>query len=87
VAVSTGGNRRMIAFHSFSESEFQRDANDAVVPTQIADRFNNVNITIVIDGDGDGMVDVPNEGSLHMPVTAYVDEDPALGSPAYTLWD
>jgi prepilin-type N-terminal cleavage/methylation domain-containing protein len=84
---STGGNRRMIGFHSFSESEFQRDDSDLVVLDQLADRFNNVNIKILIDGDGDGFITPTGASALRMPVTAYVEADAVLGAPDYTLWD
>jgi hypothetical protein len=77
----------MIGFHSFSESEFQRDDSDLVVPDQLADRFNNVNIKILIDGDGDGFITPTGASALRMPVTAYVEADAVLGAPDYTLWD
>lgn len=88
---SVGGNRRLIAFHSFSESEFFIDSSDDVDPTQIADRFNNTNITFVIDGDGDGEITVQDKNGdpkdIRALVSAYVEEDDALGAPAYSLVD
>ncbi len=94
-AKSSGdGNRRQISFHSFSETEFLLDSSDNVDPTKIADRFNNTNIVIVIDANGDGVVkpspqstalSVPSNG-IRTNVTAYVDEGDD-GSPAYSLWD
>ena len=85
--VSTGGNRRRIAIHSFSESEYFLKDNDTIDYNIIADRFNNSQIFIVIDGDGDGVVSVPVNSKLRCTVTAYAD---ITGSPectAYTLYD
>jgi len=85
--VTEGGNRRQIAFHSFSESEFLLNDDDTVDDTQLADRFNNTDITIRIDGDGDGQIDLPGGRTIKQGVTAYVEEDDTLGSPGYTLYD
>ena len=86
-----GGNRRLISFLSFSESEFFLDDSDAVDPTQIADRFNNTNITIVIDGNGDQKVTVKdsmgNNKEIRALVSAYVEEDDEIGAPRYSLAD
>ena len=86
-----GGNRRLISFLSFSESEFFLDDSDAVDPTQISDRFNNTNITIVIDGNGDQKVTVKdsmgNNKEIRALVSAYVEEDDEIGAPGYSLAD
>lgn len=90
-----GGNRRSIAFHSFSESEFYLEDNDEMSRTQLADRFNNRNIFIEIDGDGDGRVEPAPTGTfpqapenpLRTTVTAWVEPDDAVGGPGYSLWD
>ncbi len=91
-AVQTGGNRRSIGFHSFSESEFLLNDDETIDDSTIADRFNNTNIFIVIDDDADDEVTVPktdgssNTKDVKTPVTAYVsanDDD----SPAYYLYD
>ena len=88
---SVNGNRRMISFLSFSESEFFLDNNDAVDSTQLVDRFNNKNIIIVIDGDGDQEVQVrDSSGStkdIRALVSAYVQEDGDIGAPGYSLAD
>ena len=91
---SEGGNRRRIGFHSFSESEFLVDDSDVVSQTELADRFNNTNLNLMIDGDGDGFVKPsisgdkgPNAPSqpIRTNVTAWVEgtED----APGYALWD
>ena len=85
--VSTGGNRRRIAFHSFSESEFFYNDDDTIDVSTIADRFNNSRIFIVIDGDGAGNVSVPGNSKLKSPVTAYVVKDTETDAPAYSLYD
>ena len=94
---SEGGNRRRIAFHSFSESEFFINILDKVDFTVVADRFNNDQIYIVIDGDGDNEITVPDPSSpfsktktLKSPITAYtleVDTDDAPSAPSYFLYD
>ena len=86
-----GGNRRLISFLSFSEAEFFLKDDDSVDPAQLADRFNNTNITIVIDGNGDQKVTVKDStGSnkvVRALVSAYVEEDEIIGAPAYSLAD
>ena len=86
-----GGNRRLISFLSFSESEFFLDDSDAVDPTRIADRFNNTKITIVIDGDGDQKVTVKDsmneDKEIRALVSAYVEKDDDIGAPRYSLAD
>ena len=74
------GNRRKVAYHNFSESEFFISYDDIVSVDQISDRFNNVNISIEIDTDGDGFVkpsptDNAPDNPIRTPVTAYVDAD------------
>jgi len=87
----TGGNRRLISFLNFSESEFFLDDSDAVDPTRIADRFNNTKITIVIDGDGNNKVTVIDamgeDKEIRALVGAYVEEDIDIGAPRYSLAD
>jgi hypothetical protein len=91
-SVSFGGNRRRIGFHSFSESEFWLNTSDVVSQTQLADRFNNTYIFIVVDTDGDGFV-APSgpgtsEGTIRTNVTAYVGTDTIdPENPTYKLWD
>ncbi|WPJ97648.1 prepilin-type N-terminal cleavage/methylation domain-containing protein [Coraliomargarita algicola] len=76
--VAFGGNRKMVAFHSFGESEFYYDEATAVVSsTQLADRFNNTNITILIDSNGDGRLDVPGQSQVKAGVTAYALDNPS----------
>ncbi len=95
--VAVGGNRRRQSFHSFSENEFLFDQDtDTYSTTQLADAFDNVNIVIVIDTDGDNIVDpsptdssltVPS-GGVRTPITAYVDSDSSNPkNPTYSLWD
>ena len=90
------GNRRRIAFHSFSESEFLFDGRtDTVSTTQLADRFGNILIHLRIDGNGDGFVtpDVAGSGDPEAPgqvrgeVTAWVEENSDEGFPGYGLWN
>jgi len=89
--VAVGGNRRGIEFLSFSESELFRDDNDDVVLTRLSDRFNNPNIVIVVDTDGNGYVspDGPtaSEGRIKTAVTAYVTSGGDDNFQDYKLWD
>jgi prepilin-type N-terminal cleavage/methylation domain-containing protein len=88
--VAFGGNRRQIALHSFAEYEFLLNDDDTVSSTALADRFNNQNIVIVIDGDGDGKLNVPDGSGnkdIKAFVTAYAIKDDTLGAPAYYLYD
>ena len=77
----------------FSVAEFYLQPDGTVVPTKVADRFNNTNIYIVIDGDGDGQIKVPipsdvsSSQVLRTTVTAYVEADDNNGYPAYYLYD
>ena len=86
-SISTGGNRRRVAFHSFSESEFFYKDDDTIDVSTLADRFNNTQIFIAIDGDGDGEVSVPGNTKLKSPVTAYVVTDTTTDAPGYSLYD
>jgi prepilin-type N-terminal cleavage/methylation domain-containing protein len=93
--VTEGGNRRRIAFHSFSESEFLVGDDDTVSLTQLSDRFNNPVIKILIDGNGDNQVKPSPDGNspsapknpIRTNVTAWVEGDDDLGFPGYSLWD
>jgi prepilin-type N-terminal cleavage/methylation domain-containing protein len=92
---SVGGNRRQISFHDFAEKEFYIGSNDRPIHTQLADGFNNVNICIMIDGDGDGFL--KPRPSLSSPkrlkqairgkITAWVESDNLKLYPSYTLWE
>lgn len=85
------GNRRLIDFYNFSESDFLK--GDAATG-KIADRFDNINIFIAIDGDGDGLIkglpdpDNPSGTKLDIrtKVTAFVKRD-SKGNPDYYLYN
>jgi prepilin-type N-terminal cleavage/methylation domain-containing protein len=83
-----GRNRRRIGFYSFNESEFYNDPSSGLYSEdEVADRFNNREIFLAIDGDGDGFVqpDIALD-SVRLSITAYVEED-GLGGLAYQLWE
>lgn len=92
---SAGGNRKRIAFHDFSESEFYILEDDLYSLTQLADRFNNTNICIIIDGDGDGFVfpkpkfSAPQKprAKIRGSITAWVESEDLDRFPAYSLWE
>lgn len=83
------GNRRMLSFYSFGESEYSTSNS-----SELVDRFDNPNIVIVIDGDGDGKVrPSPSDDSIRpsddirTEVTAYVDTNPRGDTPTYALYE
>lgn len=85
------GNRRLISFYDFSDSDFlEGDSSTG----EIADRFDNTNIFIAIDGDGDGTINGlpdPDGGGnkeVRTKVTAYVLNDSSTpDTPDYYLYD
>lgn len=92
---SVGGNRKRIAFHDFSESEFYILEDDLYSLIQLADRFNNINILIMIDGDGDGFI-MPRisliaperpRAKIRGSITAWVESDDLDRFPGYSLWE
>lgn len=89
----TGGhknsNRRQLSFYDFSESDYLEGDSST---KQIADRFNNTKIFILIDADGNGQIEgVPlpsnptTETDLKTKVSAYVEESD--GAPDYYLYE
>lgn len=99
--VAAGGNRRMIEFYEFAESEFHLAGSD-LKRDRLADRFNNTHIVFVIDKNGDGVLEVPNPDAtgsddddedeeddstikIRSKVTAYVKANE--DGPAYYLYD
>jgi len=86
-------NRRQIGFHGFAESEFFVKPNGDRSQTQLADRFNNTNLILRVDGDGDGMVTAPDPNDsdstkeVRAPIAGYAEEDSAIGAPDYYLYD
>ena len=87
--VKLSGNRRMLSFYSFGESEYSTSNS-----SEIVDRFDNPNIVIVIDGNGDGQVrPSPSDASIRpsddirTEVTAYVDTNPRDDTPTYALYE
>ena len=78
------GNRKLNSFHDFSDNDFlSGDPSTG----KIADRFNNTNIFIAIDGNGDGKIEgLPNptggaDIAVRSSVTAYVQKDSEAVSP------
>ena len=93
--ISAGGNRKRIAFHDFSENEFFILEDDLYSLTQLADRFNNSKIFIMIDGDGDGFIyprptlfapEKPR-AKIRGRITAWVESDDLDKFPGYALWE
>jgi hypothetical protein len=80
------GNRRAIRFHSFSERELT--TAKGLGYRQVVDRFGNTNIVFCVDHNGDGIIEVMDEGELKQiraTVTAY--SIPREGEEAIKLWD
>lgn len=92
----TYGNRRLIDFYTFSENDFKGgdSSGESGEGPKIADRFDNTNIFIAIDGDGDGSIEgIPDPDgsetkSIRTKVTAYVINDESTpDTPDYYLYD
>jgi hypothetical protein len=82
---SAYGNTRGIAFHSFSESELTRSKDLGY--WQIVDRMGNTNIVVCIDHDGDGFVEVVEDGVIKQIRTQVVIYTiPKEGERAIRLW-
>ena len=87
------GNRRQIEFYTFDRKEFWEDESGNLRQDVLADRFNNKNIVIAIDADGDGLIeglpdpDDPQTDTVDIrtKVTAYVTSGDD-GSPDYYLY-
>lgn len=87
----SNGNRKLIAFYDFAETEFIVTDDGK----RVADRFENTNIFIAIDGNGDGLIiGIPNPDpeeeifKLRAKVTAYVlDDDEPDEKPDYYLYN
>jgi prepilin-type N-terminal cleavage/methylation domain-containing protein len=81
------GNYRKIQFYSFSENEFE-DQDSSV--DQLSDLFNNIKIHIMIDLDGDGIIEPESDspaspGQIRGNATAWVEAN--AGNPGYALWE
>ena len=86
-----GGNYRRIQFYDFSEKEFFENTDGTFSTNQLSDQFNNTNIYIMIDVDGDGIIrpyssDPDSPGEIKGNATAWVRED-SNGNPGYALWE
>ncbi|MGB0742932.1 MAG: type II secretion system protein [Opitutales bacterium] len=74
---SAGGNRLQIEFYGFTEDDYLNGDSSS---GQIADRFDNTNIFILIDKDGNGLIEgVPEPDNpsatknIQTKVSAYVE--------------
>ena len=89
-SVAGDGNRRRMVFYNFSEGEF---LNNNASHSKLADRFDNDNIVIAIDKNGDGFLELPDPSNpsqnkkMRATVTAYVEADDDLNAPAYYLYE
>ena len=80
------GNHRGIAFYSFSEAELTKSKDLGY--WQITDRMGNTNIVVCVDHDGDGMVEVVQDGEIKQiraAVTIYTS--PKAGERVIRLWE
>lgn len=86
---SGAGNRRQIEYYSFGQNDFFEGDPSTV---QLADRFDNTKIFILIDADGNGQIEGvpdPDEAGatidIRTKVSAYVEENGS--SPDYYLYN
>lgn len=87
-----GGNYRGIQFYTFSEKEFFDNGGGNYSTNRLSDSFNNTNIFIMLDVDGDGIVrpfstNPDSPGEIKGNATAWVAEDVDEGYPGYALWE
>lgn len=85
-----GGNYRSIQFYDFSEKEFFQNTNNTFSTNRLADSFNNTNIFIMLDINGDGIIrpyssDPDSPGEIKGNATAWVRA--IDGNPGYALWE
>ena len=85
-----GGNYRMIQFYSFSEKEFFDHGGSNYSSNRLSDPFNNTNIFIMIDVDGNGIIrpfsnNPDSPGQIKGTATAWVVE--TNNEPGYALWE
>lgn len=89
--VTAGGNRRRVAFYTFSEDEIS-DGN-LVTRNTVIDAFGNNLIYIAIDKNLDGEIPVPNPDgtgtrkNFRGSATAYVEANDEIGAPSYFMYD
>lgn len=87
---AVGGNYREIQFYTFSEKEFFNNGGDNFSSNRLSDPFNNTNIFIMIDVDGNGIIrpsssDPKSPGEIKGNATAWVVASGDL--PGYALWE
>ncbi len=89
--IEQGGNYRRIQFYTFSENEFRDNGGQNYSTNRLSDPFNNTNIFLMIDVDGDGIIrpfsnsNPTSPGEIKGTATAWVvgDDD----TPGYALWE
>lgn len=87
---AVGGNYRRIQFYDFSETEFFENANGTFSSNQLSDPFNNTKIFIMIDVDGNGIIqpstnDPASPGQIKGTATAWVEA--SGNNTGYALWE
>jgi prepilin-type N-terminal cleavage/methylation domain-containing protein len=89
-AVAEGGNRRMISFISFADSDFYYAGGDEPAsPRRLADRFDNPNIIIYINASGSGSMNLPKGGrnqTVRSPIGIRSVPNKDLGHPEITTY-
>ena len=89
--IEEGGNYRKIQFYSFSEKEFVDNGNGNYSSNRLSDPFNNTNINIMIDVNGDGIIrpysnsNPVSPGEIKGTATAWVVGNAT--EPGYALWE
>ncbi|WP_309384222.1 type II secretion system protein [Cerasicoccus frondis] len=83
----TSFNRKAIGFYSFGESELLEGSD-----TQLVDAFDNPNIYIRVDADGDGSINVSSapddiaDGDLRASVAIWTDEEDGEDFETISNW-
>ena len=84
---SGDGNRRRISFLSFSDKEFFILPDGTLSDDQLADRFNNTDIEVIIDGNNNGRIRDPEGGTIRTPVGIRSIKDDNEGFPEIRSWE
>lgn len=82
-AAQATGNKKLISFYSFSDSDIYKDLNDGSVKELVIDAFRNSDIAIFVDYNGDGKITSADGLSDSVSVKTGNGQDDALSSSGW----
>lgn len=77
------GNRKLITFYSFSDSDIYKDLDTGTSEELVIDAFRNSEIAIFLDYNGDGKIDSDDGLSTSVSVRSGNGEDEAFSSGSW----